>query len=88
MDRRLKQIEARLTRLFDLDPRTARRIVDEVLDAQDETFEAFVAARHAELQRLGWKNARIYAQIQQEAAQLRFRAPQVSERQVRRRIYG
>ena len=88
MDRRHRQLEMRLSKLFDLDPSRARRLVDEVLDALDESVDEFIATRHIELQRLGWKNGRIYAQIREELGQLRFRAPELSERQIRRRIYG
>ena len=88
MERLLDRLAARLTRLFDLDPVTARKVVEEVLDGLDQSADEYIVMRHAELQRLGWRNPRIFAQIQRELSSWRFRAPALTERQVRRRIYG
>lgn len=82
------RLEARLTRLFDLEPVMARRIVDELLDALELTADDYITARHAELQRGGYPNDQIYQRIQDELQTLRFKAPALSVRQIRRRIYG
>jgi hypothetical protein len=66
----------------------SERLVDEILNYFDETWQAFVKRRHKELQKQGHNNVLIYARIQQEIRQRRFAAPALSERQIRRIIYG
>ena len=77
-----------LTRVTRLDEREARRVIDEVLSYFDESPQAYVARRHRELQRLGLGNAAIYRQLSEELGERRFAAPALSERQIRRLIYG
>ncbi len=88
MDTTIQKLVMRLTRLFDLEPDTAHKIVEEVIDGLDLTVDDYIEVRHEELQRLGWRNDRIYAQINAELEALRFRAPPLTQRQIRRRIYG
>jgi hypothetical protein len=64
------------------------RVVAEVLDYFSEPLESFVARRHAELQQEELKNPAIFARIGEELRQRRFAAPALSERQIRRMIYG
>ncbi len=71
-----------------LTPTQAQRVLEEILDVLEETVDAFISRRHDELQRHGYTNREIYAQIARELEQRRFRAPELSERQIRRRIYG
>ncbi len=78
----------RLVQVCGLEGAEASRVVDEVLDAFDGTVDDFIAARHDALQREGWSNEAIYRRIREELAGQRFRAPALSERQIRRRIYG
>ena len=66
----------------------ARRIVEEVVSFYAETAEAFVTRRHRELQAEGLRNRAIYARIAAELEGRRFRAPGLSERQIRRIVYG
>ena len=66
----------------------AERVVAEVLDYFSESLEGFVTRRHAELQGEELKNVEIFARILAEARQRRFAAPALSERQVRRMVYG
>jgi hypothetical protein len=66
----------------------AARVVEEVLAYFSETAESFVRRRHRELQRHGIANARSFSVIAQELASRRVAAPQLSERQIRRLIYG
>ena len=53
-----------------------------------ETVEEFVRRRHAELQRRQRKNDEIWPLITAELGQRRFAAPGLSERQLRRIVYG
>ncbi len=66
----------------------AARLVREVLAYFDETAEAFVARRHAELQAQHWKNPEIFERIAKELETRRFAAPALSQRQLRRLVYG
>ena len=71
-----------------LSPAVTARVVADVLRYLDEDVESFVRRRHAELQRRGLTNARIWAALQGELAGRRFAAPELSERQLRRIVYG
>ena len=71
-----------------LNPGQARRLVEDVLAYFDETVEAYVARRHRELMRDGVKNSAIYRQLAAETRQRRFLTAPLSERQIRRMIYG
>jgi len=77
-----------LTRVSPLDARQARRCVEEVLAYFSESLEAFVARRHGELRAEGLANPVIYRALAAELARRRFPAPALSERQIRRLIYG
>ena len=66
----------------------ARRIVEEVISFYGETPEAFAVRRHRELKAEGLRNSAIYARVAAEMDGWRFRAPRLSERQIRRIIYG
>lgn len=77
-----------LERTTRLSPPEAERVVEEVLAYFHESLEAFVTRRHAELQGEELKNVEIFARIVAEARQRRFAAPALSERQVRRMVYG
>lgn len=66
----------------------AARLVEEVLAYFSETPEEFVRRRHRELQAGGAPNAISFAAIAAELAQRRVPGPKLSERQIRRVIYG
>jgi hypothetical protein len=67
---------------------TAVRVVADVTAYFGETFEEFVRRRHGELQRRQYRNDEIWPVIAAELRQRRFTAPGLSERQLRRIIYG
>ena len=54
----------------------------------DEPVEKYVRRRHGELQKAGLANPAIYQQIAAELTWWRVAAPRLSERQIRRVIYG
>jgi len=66
----------------------AARLVREVLAYFNETLEGFVERRHSELQRQGLANPAIFQQIAAELRWWRLSAPPLSERQIRRIVYG
>ena len=78
----------RLVHIYGLHRPQARRIVEEVVSFYGETPEAFVARRHHELQAEGMRNRAIYSRVATELEGWRFRAPRLSERQIRRMVYG
>lgn len=78
----------RLVHIYGLRRPEARRIVEEVVSFYGETPEAFVARRHRELQAEGVRNRAIYSMVATEMEGWRFRAPRLSERQIRRIVYG
>ena len=67
---------------------TATRVIADVTTYFSETIEEFVRRRHAELQRAQRKNAEIWPVIAAELGQRRFPAPSLSDRQLRRLVYG
>ena len=77
-----------LARSSRLTPQEAARLVQEVLAFMSEVPEDFIRRRHLALQAQGLSNRAIYLQISDELAGRRFRAPEYSERQIRRIIYG
>jgi hypothetical protein len=77
-----------LARSSRLSPQEAARLVNEVLAFMSEMPEDFVRRRHLALQSQGLSNRDIFLRISEELARRRFRAPDYSERQIRRIIYG
>jgi hypothetical protein len=71
-----------------LAPDTAARLVADVIAYFGETAEQFVRRRHAELRRRHHGNASIWPVIAAELAERRVVAPELSERQLRRIVYG
>jgi tRNA(His) 5'-end guanylyltransferase len=67
---------------------TAARVVADVITYFSETIEEFVRRRHVELQRRQHTNHEIWPVITAELGQRRFAAPGLSERQLRRIVYG
>ena len=82
------ELLAHLERTTRLTRAEAERVVTEVLEYFAETLEQFVARRHAELQSEELKYPEIFARIGAELQGRRFAAPELSERQIRRMVYG
>ncbi len=77
-----------LTSISALDSAKAQQLVEEVLSFYQEAVEQYITRRHSECQFQGLANSQIYTLISQELAQRCFAAPALSERQIRRIIYG
>lgn len=77
-----------LVRTSRLSTPEATRLVNEVLNFLAETPETFIRRRHFALQSQGLANDAIFRQLVAEVGQLRFRAPPLTARQIRRIIYG
>jgi len=67
---------------------TAVRVIADVLAYFDETVEEFVRRRHQEMKLRRLKNAEIWSALSAEMAARRFGAPELTERQLRRIVYG
>ena len=67
---------------------TAVRVIADVTTYFSETIEEFVRRRHSDLHGRHHKNEEIWPLIAAEVAQRRFAAPSLSERQLRRIVYG
>ena len=66
----------------------AGRVVADVLAFYAEPVEDFVRRRHTELRTYGAKNPQIFARIAEELSARPVAAPRLTERQLRRVIYG
>ena len=71
-----------------LTPAEAQRVVEDVIAFHREPVETYVRRRHAELKTFGAKNPEIFARIAGELATRVVAPPELSERQLRRIIYG
>jgi hypothetical protein len=79
---------AHLSRTTQLSTREAARVVADVLAYFAESAEDFVRRRHAELRARGLTNAQIFERVAAELAQRRVAPPELSQRQLRRIVYG
>jgi hypothetical protein len=84
----VEALRTRLVTIVGLSPDQAARTVAEVLDVFEDTVDDFIVRRHAELRQQGWSNDAIFDRIREELAEGRFGAPELTDRQIRRRIYG
>jgi hypothetical protein len=68
---------------------TASRLVADIAAYFGETVEQYVTRRHAELQdKSNKRNDDIWPQLASELKSRRFRAEDLTERQLRRIVYG
>jgi hypothetical protein len=87
-DRELNDLAEFLVRSSRLSKGEALRLIDEVLSFLDEMPEDFARRRHRSLQAQGLSNSEIFVRLAGELRSRRFRAPEYTERQIRRMIYG
>lgn len=71
-----------------LSPAEAARVIEDVVAFHAEPVEAYVRRRHARLKTYGARNAEIFARIAEELAGRVVAAPELTERQLRRIVYG
>jgi len=71
-----------------LSPAEATRLVEDVIAFHAEPIEDYVRRRHLELRTVGLRNPQIFANVAEELALRVVAAPRLSERQLRRIIYG
>ncbi len=66
----------------------AARVVSDVVAYYAESAEDFVRRRHAHLKAYGMRNPEIFAQVAGELSRRVVAAPSLSDRQLRRIVYG
>jgi len=71
-----------------LDEATASRVVADVIAYFGQTAEEYVVERHSDLKSRNRKNDDIWPLIAGELKSRRFKAEELSERQLRRIVYG
>jgi hypothetical protein len=82
------ELVSHLTRTTPLSEAAAARVVEEVVAYFSEPAEDFIRRRHRELQAARLANADAFRRIADELARRPVAAPQFSERQIRRVVYG
>jgi chemotaxis methyl-accepting protein methylase len=88
IDRVHEELVDHLTRSTSLGRGEALRVVQDVLAYFDESTQEYVRRRHRELQSQGHVNAAIFEQITTELRHRAVAPPELSQRQLRRLIYG
>ena len=83
-----EELVTHLVRTSPLSPSEAARVVAEVLGYFGESAQEFVRRRHRELKTGGLTNERAFALIAAELPARRVSPPQLSQRQLRRLVYG
>ncbi|MBE1876525.1 hypothetical protein [Myceligenerans pegani] len=79
---------AHLVATTGLTPAEARRVIGDVVAYYAEPVQDVVRRRHAELKTYGAKNPEIFERVAAELSRRVVAAPELSERQLRRMIYG
>lgn len=81
-------IVSRVAQSTGLSPSEAGRVVSDVVAYFSEQTEDYVRRRHAQLQANGLKNPEIFERIGAELGRRVVAPPELSERQLRRIVYG
>jgi hypothetical protein len=82
------EVVSHITASTGLSPADAARVVDDVVAFYAEPAEDFVRRRHAELKERGMRNSDIFRLVMSELSERVVSAPELSERQLRRIVYG
>jgi hypothetical protein len=78
----------RVVRSTGLTASEAARVIEDVVAFHAEPVEDYVRRRHAQLRTFGAKNDEIFVRLQAELRERVVAAPDLTERQLRRLIYG
>jgi hypothetical protein len=82
------ELSGHLARTTLLSEAAAARVVEEVVAYFSEPADVFIRRRHRELQAARLANPETFRRIASDLAGRPVAAPQLSERQIRRVIYG
>ena len=83
-----QELVRHVARSTGLDEATASRVVADVMAYFGQTVEEYVTSRHEDLKTRNRKNDDIWPLITGEIRDRRFRAGELSQRQLRRIVYG
>ena len=83
-----QELVRHVARSTGLDEATASRVVADVAAYFGQTVQEYVISRHEDLKSRNRKNDDIWPLIMDELKTRRFRADELSERQLRRMVYG
>ena len=83
-----EELERHLVHSTALPAPVVRRLILEVVAYFDESPETFVRRRHRQLRSDGRANTEIYPRLAAELEARPVRGPRLTERQIRRIIYG
>lgn len=83
-----ERLISHLVRTTSMPSPLVRRVVAEVISYYSEPVDDFVRRRHGELRSSGLTNPDIFEALAKELEDRRFPAPPLSERQLRRVVYG
>lgn len=83
-----RELVERVAESTGLNPAEAARVVDDVVAWHAESVTDYVRRRHAELHLHGVRNTEAFATIARELRARVFAAPELTERQLRRLVYG
>jgi hypothetical protein len=81
-------LKSHVTQTYGIAPAAFERLFEEFAAFFDLSVEEFVRRRHIEMQKQGARNDTIYASLLAETRDMRFAARGLTERQIRRLIYG
>jgi len=84
----LSELKSHSIETYNISAGTFDRLHEQFLAFYDQTLEEFVCRRHQELQKAGMKNHEIFWRIQIESTNQRFDVRRLSQRQIRRLVYG
>jgi len=87
-DTEISDLIEHLSQITALSEAQSQQVVAEVLAYFNEDIESYVRRRHHELQQQGFSNTKIFASIQATLSERLFPAEKISERKIRRMIYG
>lgn len=85
---RAEELVDQISRTTGLAPGEARRVVADVVAFFAETAQEYVRRRHHELKTYGVRNDEIFVRLSSELKHWPVRSPELSERQLRRMVYG
>jgi hypothetical protein len=83
-----ERLKDQLRRAYGLEPLVADQLWKDLLAYFEEDPQEYVRRRHIELQDQGFKNQDIYRLLGKELTSTLFPGPKLTQRQIRRMIYG
>jgi len=83
-----ERLKDQLRRSYGISPSVADQLWTDLLAFLEEDPQEFVRRRHIELQDQGYKNQEIYQLLHKELTSMLFPGPKLTQRQIRRMIYG